>query len=314
MKPGIANLNKAKLNSLLVNKTLVSSATVCLSLAVLATMAYKGWGQISGFEWRINYWALVVAFLLYSLALFLAVLGWHLMFRGIAGSNGFWQDAKIYVVSNVARRLPGGLWGIASRVYLYKLEGFSEMITLAVLVMEAFVITLANLLTIPFFAPFLPLGQGFSLSWLIWLLALAGIVFLLHPRILKALFGMIVRRFMREGDLPLKPIGFGTFALWVPIYIGIWLLGGTVAFSIASSIYPIEIEYLPAVIAAWLAAGILSTVVYFFPSGLGITELTLAAVLSVYVPSPVAVASALALRVFLTAYETLWALAVLKRL
>src|SRR3989337_2732647 len=97
-----------------------------LSFAVILFMIWNGWSQIPDVNWNIDFRLVALAFLLHSLLLLAATFGWHLIFKQMAGSDELARDMRVYVISNAAKRLPGGLWGAASRVYLSKRGGVPE--------------------------------------------------------------------------------------------------------------------------------------------------------------------------------------------
>lgn len=298
---------------LLGNKSrLVGVFIVAASLVGLAVFGYRSWESVPDVNWTISYSSLLIGFLLYSLTLAATVLGWHLVFDRVAGSRDFRRDAKIYVLSNAAKRLPGGIWGIAGRVYLYKQDGYDEAIVLVAVAVELFAIAAAALVMLPVFAALLPSLQWSYSSWIVWILALVFVFGTLHPRSSTAILNFVTRKLTRGPVETVRRIEVRALLAWLVVYVFVWLLGGGVTFSIVGGLYPVPIDYLPGVVGSWVAAGTMSLLVYFLPGGLGVMELTLSVLLSHFVPAPIAIAGAFGVRIFLTVSELVWALVFLK--
>jgi len=94
------------------------------------------------------------------------------------------------------------------------------------------------------------------------------------------------------------------------IYCLAWVLGGFDLYLLANAIYPVSPQLLPAVIGAWAAAGAVSFVASYLIQGMGVTEVTLAALLSRFLPLPVSIVVVILFRLLLTVSEVGWALLV----
>jgi hypothetical protein len=88
----------------------------------------------------------------------------------------------------------------------------------------------------------------------------------------------------------------------------VWLLGGAMLFSIVSIFAPVDVSHLPFVIGAWTLVGVISVLLFFSPSNLGITEVGISLLLSSFLPGSIAVVAALFVRVTTISFELVWAL------
>jgi hypothetical protein len=135
-------------------------------------------------------------------------------------------------------------------------------------------------------------------------LLIAGILIFifLNPKIL----GWLFKRAKIGKEIKIK---FRSLVLWVFSYSIIWILGGSIVFMLAKAMYQnILIENWSYVIGSWTLVGILSTVMFFFPSNLGVTELGLTLLLSQIMPASLAVVLSIMSRIALILFELLWAI------
>jgi hypothetical protein len=85
-----------------------------------------------------------------------------------------------------------------------------------------------------------------------------------------------------------------------------WVGGGVLLWLLINAISPIGLELLPMIIGIWGAAGAVSLSIGIGIQGLGLREVTLAALLSLIISPITAIIVALAFRLVLTIGEFLW--------
>jgi hypothetical protein len=276
-----------------------------LCFSILGYGLYKNWTALAAFQWEINYLQVALSFILYTFDLTLAVSGWSLIVSKLAGVSNFRKNLKIYCYSNIASRLPGTVWYIISRAYLYEQQGIAKSVISIGSLLEMVLIILSGVFTYFLFLPFLsPISALRNPLPLIAILLLG--LLLTHPAIL----GAILQRFARGKAL--HDLRYQDTLVWLGIYVVVWIVGGLVLFSAVNVFYPLPLTQLPGVIGAWTLSGVAASLVFLSPSGLGIRELTLSFLLSHYIPTPLAIVVALGTRVGLTVYEAFWAVVALK--
>ena len=283
----------------------VSAVIFALCFSILGYSLYKNWTALAAFQWRINYLQVAISFIFYTFDLALAVWGWSLIVSKLAGFSDFRKNLKIYCYSNIASRLPGTVWYIIGRAYLYKQQGIAKSVISIASLLEMVLIISSGILTYFLFLPFLsPISALRNPLPLIALLLLG--LLLTHPVTLEA----ILQRFARAK----APYGlrYRDTLAWLGIYIIVWIVGGLVLYSAVNVFYPLPLTQLPGIIGAWTLSGVAASLVFFSPSGLGIRELTLSFLLSYYIPTPLAIVVAVGMRVGLTVYEAFWAVVALK--
>ena len=283
----------------------VPAVIFALCFSVLGYSLYKNWTALAAFQWKINYFQMALSFIFYTFDLTLAVLGWSLIVSKLAGFSNLRKNLKIYCYSNMARRLPGTVWYIIGRAYLYEQQGIAKSVISIGSLLEMVLIILSGIFAYFLFLPFLsPISALRNPLPLIAILLLG--LLLTHPAILRA----ILQRFA-QAKAP-DNLRYRDTLAWLGIYIVVWVVGGLVLYSAVNVFYPLPLTQLPGVIGAWTLSGVAASLVFLIPSGLGIRELTLSFLLSHYIPTPLAIMVALGMRVGLTVYEAFWAAVALK--
>lgn len=234
--------------------------------------------------------------LIYGLNLTIAIGAWALIIGSVSGYWRTFEHLRIYCITTITRRLPGAVWHILGRVVLYERLGVPRGLTAVAGGLEFAAIILAGLLVMIVTWPLMLGGQ--TLDPALLLASLAVCALLLNPPLVRYL----IRRFGRAGGA--APVRYREVMLWVSVFAVVWALGGLQLFVIVRAVTPLPLSALPAMIGVWSAAGIASTVFFsFLPFGLGATELTLASLLSPFVPPAEALLIALVMRVMLTLSE-----------
>ena len=82
-------------------------------------------------------------------------------------------------------------------------------------------------------------------------------------------------------------------------------MGGILFFAILGIFQTLSLNHLPAVIGTWTVAGTASMLTIFLPSGFGITEVTITALLGRLTPAGVALLAALSARLLITVLDML---------
>lgn len=249
---------------------------------------------------RIGLRMFVVSGLIYMLDLALALLGWGWIIGTLSRLWDWGQHFRIYCITAITRRLPGTMWYMVGRVVMYEQLQVPRAQTLVGSGLE-FAMTIVGGLVLAIVTwPIALSGQTIHPIWFIGGLLLSAI--LLNPPFLRAL----MRRLSpRSGALDLR---YRHLIGWVLLYALVWLVGGGILFVLATTIHPLPISTLPAVIGIWAASGFVSLVFSFIPFGLGVQELALSALLTPYMGSHEAIITALLMRGVLTINEALWAL------
>lgn len=272
--------------------------TAAFSAALLGYLVYRERDVLLNHTWTIDWRPLLPATVLFGLGLFIATLIWADLMAAFGSGVSARLHIRYYCLSHLAKRLPGTVWYVVGRGYLYRQEGESaRLVTLASGVELAVAVVSGALVSLAFLA-----GSTLTLQrgelWVLLVLLALGLA-LMHPAVL--------RRILARLSLADVPWRYGRMLRWIGLYALIWLAGGVILFCFANAVYTLAWPDLPYVIGVWSLIGVLSVTVFLLPSNLGFTEVGLSLLLSQVMPGPFAVIVALIARVMLIGFDLLWA-------
>jgi uncharacterized membrane protein YbhN (UPF0104 family) len=287
-------------------KNAVVAAGLGLSFLVIGKIVYRNWSQFQAFSWQLNPWPLAGAAVALVFAFGLNTATWYLISRAFGSQLGFWKDVEIYSFSTVVRRLPGAIWQIAGRTYLYHQAKTTLAVPLwgslweyVVQISSGVLLLALSLALSPQFRTGFPGG-----AW--WLLLLIPVGwFLLRPQDVVSLAKLVSSRVNSQPNLTRQSV-----SMWVALYLLSWVLGGAILYFLLSALAPQSWASLPICVGLVATSGVLAILAAPIPGGLGIREISLVLLLGLYVPSPVAVAGSVLLRLWIFVGEALLALLV----
>ncbi|MBN1658749.1 MAG: flippase-like domain-containing protein [Anaerolineae bacterium] len=283
-------------------RTTIGYLVGAAAILAMAIYVYRHWETLVEANLTFNFrWLALSLVLMVPVGIVPSFL-WGRIMRDGLGVRLSWQaGCEVWFFSQLTRYLPGGVWSYLSRVYLCGELGVAAATTTFSLLVEMLLILITQvtvfLVTLPFWSE-----RPTALYWTLFVIPLG--LGVLHPGVVRRVLGWIARR---GGAAPTVHTELG--ALRVPVMLAGYTtaaLGGGVAFyCLVRAIYPAPPSLLPALAGM---VNISATVGFLFlvaPSGLGVREGTLAFLLSLYLPAPVAVAISLASRVWLIVAEAL---------
>ncbi|MBL7200623.1 MAG: hypothetical protein ISS56_10765 [Anaerolineae bacterium] len=245
-----------------------------------------------------RYGRLAWTFVAYTASIGAIAVGWHLVMRHLGGERRFAVNAKIYVSTLAARRLPGTLWYIAGRAVLYRRLGtpvrlcsIASGIEVILSIVSGLMVGAPALLSRAEASPF-QVAIGVVIE-------LAGLC-LLHPKVLRWLLARS-GHFVEPGELTVLRVGS-----WIVAYVAMWISGGLMAYSVVSALYPVSLSAMPLTVSLWSLTGVISYLAFLLPSNLGLSEITLSLLLSRIFPLPITVTAAILIRVLTTAVDIVW--------
>lgn len=228
-------------------------------------------------------------------------ISWHVITKFLKLGISLKSNIYIWVVSNLSRYLPGGIWQYPSRILLLS----SNNVTKTTSTFAVFIESLLNLLVgllIVFLASFLwkPI---FELNQLLAFV----IIILIILATLLVLF--VLKKFIFKTML----IKLGAFTNISPIWIGPlfllffvqYLIPGSVLYLLVNNIEAMPISQLPIFVGIYTFSWMAGYITFFAPSGLGVQDVSIAALLSIFVPFPVAGAIAILLRAIMLVSEAM---------
>jgi len=204
------------------------------------------------------------------------------------------------MASMLAKYIPGGVWTPAARVAaIERLTGETATATiLASILIEAILSAISGIVVFVI-----------SLIWvrnvdapLIPILLFAVVcVAILHPRIFRPLTARLLRPF---GLPPLEPLPFPTMAALFGFYCCTWLIGGlSLYFLIRSLGTPPHLTTIPFLGGTAAIGAIVAVLAIFAPSGLGVREASMYALLIAVTSDPTALGATILNRLTITVVE-----------
>jgi uncharacterized membrane protein YbhN (UPF0104 family) len=276
-----------RLRGLSWRRLLTGVFSVILFGYLFVTLA-ANWQALLQYEWRVNPLYLAASMGAYIVSLLLGAFTWHLTVWSMDQKVPYRKNTKFYLRSNVAKRLPGLVWYALSRLYLYEREGVAKSVITVALTLELISLIAGGLLayvtTLWSNATAIAAIQQW---WLILPLAgLAAVV--IRPQSLYAVVNWILAK--RGHPAIHEQASRGDLVKLILLQGGGWLTGGLFIYFLTVGIYPdLGWSQLIGVVNSWTGAGLVGYITLLVPLGLGLKEVTLAYLLSAFVPWPVAV-------------------------
>lgn len=283
----------------------LSVAVVTASHLFLAYTIFRGWDTLRDQLGQLNYWLLGVALLAYPLGFVPTLWGWHSIMVRVGGCRDIRTNVRLYSLSCLPRRIPGSIWHITSRLVMYRRCRVSYGTTLAAMAMETTSLVLSGLIIYALSLLLTPAQINPKLrGGAIIALALSVAALVWTPVLSQGLRWLLARLGVSE-TVDIRAVQvlrmLGVFSL-------AWVGGGIVLYILVAGVTPLLIGRMPVLIGVWGAAGAISLVSGLLMHGMGLREITLAVLLSAYVPLSVAVVVSTLFRLVLTLGELTWAL------
>lgn len=271
---------------------------------VVAAIVAEG-DRISSINWRFSPgW---LAFCLICLIAFemCHIEIWRFMMRSLGGEIEPRRARAIWSTTLLARYVPTSMLMALGRVALAEREGVSKRITLASIVYELALTVITSLAMSVYLVLKLDWFDAHEyLRWLTIAIPLVGLV-CLHPAIFHRVADAVFKRMGRD-PLPLS-LGFGKVLVFALAYFVSFIIAGCSVWAMAHVLHPLGPDDTAAAIASYGLGYIAGVIAFVIPGSLGAREAGIALGLSLVVPGPVAVATAIAVRLLQMGVEVLYA-------
>ena len=282
---------------LLLQIVLLTAMVVFLTVEVRSS-----WGDLKPRLEEIDYTHVVAAATILASYYLIFVVGWVLILRALDMRIGYADAVGAEMLSMLAKYIPGGVWTPAARVVAAKRLGLPAGPVLASVGYEAGLSAISGVIV---FALALSYAPAVDLPVPLWLIIgfAALLVVLLHPRI----YGPAADRLLKRlGDEPIPRLPMHSTLGVLGFYGVTWLIGGLalrqMALAFGADVPLSAISYLG---GASALGAIVAVLVVFAPSGLGVREGAVYALLLAYVDPATALVVVALNRVLLTAVEAL---------
>lgn len=238
-----------------------------VSLGFMTWLLYDQWSRIRALQLHVDPAMMAIAFAGLIVLFFLDAYGWHLIICALGHQPKAPQSIRIWMVSSLARYLPGGVWGYLSRAALCSEQGIPLASSSLGLYLETLLL-MASSLAVGF--PALLFVSGLPINPLSATLFWIGLSLLLHPRIV-ALTRYLPGRPGRLFASVSLPSARRTFLLYV-YYLVFWILFDAVFVCFVHAIYPLPMQAWIPVGAGFSMSFLVGFLVVFVPGGIGIRE------------------------------------------
>jgi glycosyltransferase 2 family protein len=283
-------------------KRLMIIVALMASALFMGYNLYTNWKKLCDYHWRFDFYYLFLATVALVLAFMSNVGGWSFIINRLGGTSSFRENMEIYCLAAHGKRIPGLVWYVAGRIYLYERVGVPASVTVQASLWEIILQMLSGLAIYIVFWPLYREGQYRSFNYFL-LAAIPLLLLTFSPTAFKHLLRR-VRQIKWERKIVQVDWSVKTF--WFIIYFLGGLAGGSILYFLTKAVSSATPSSLLPVCWGFVAlSGAISSLTFFLPSGAGVREVSLSLLLSSYVPLPVAIALSLLFRVWILVGETI---------
>jgi glycosyltransferase 2 family protein len=264
----------------------------------------KDWNTIQNYPWQLHWTLLGMTALLHVLAITTMFFSWYFIILRLANKNNWRLDIKIYSLSLLARRIPLPIWYVGSRVVLYQGEGISSSIVMTATALEIALIALSGIvcyiLLLPWYAyTQLNLWQPLAFGAGVFILAM-----MIRPGLLVDLVNLLLR-ILKRPPIP-SFIHRRDLFVWFFLYLATWFFDGLGLYFTVAAFLPQPPSAI-SVIGVATITSLVAILTMLLPTGFGLKEITMGALLGAWIPVAAGVLLSLVYRLNHTLIETLLA-------
>lgn len=290
-------------------KRQLSIVVVCVAILSWIWFLYQQFSTLQGYDWQITSSMFLISCLCAALYFGGLAIGWTLLLKNISGIGTAFplaQGIRVWLLSMITRYIPGNIWHILSRVALAGRLNVSKAHVLTSSTVEQVLVLLGTLIlfivTLPGWT-IIPNDTQFGPIILLILLTLPLGLLALHPRV----FGRILIWMSIRFNQPMLAweYTYRDLLLVLAIYAIANLCAGLSLVTVLSGLTTLHLQDLPLILGSAALAWTIGYLSFLTPSGLGVREGVLTALLAQIYPLPVAIVASLLFRVVSTLGELL---------
>jgi uncharacterized membrane protein YbhN (UPF0104 family) len=279
-------------------------AVIAACFYYVIALLWNNYDRLATHEYRLRWLPLVVSFPLAIVYLLVRGYVWHLIVRRMVGRYPLRHDLTSWMSSLVGKYLPGKVFLLFGRIYLYRGHGASATHVGAAFLVEACCSTLA-MLTVFGVAAVHQQTNSLIALWPAMMGVAGALIVMTHPAVLR--FGInTARRLLRKPPIELQ-LAWRNVLVWTFLICLGWLVLGAGFYLLLWSLVDLPGSLYLYVTGAFAVAGVIGVLVLFAPSGIGVREGVMTFVLSQVMTSELAAAAAIVSRIWITLAEALCA-------
>ncbi|NJK78854.1 MAG: flippase-like domain-containing protein [Chloroflexaceae bacterium] len=262
---------------------------------------YRDREQFAAIDWsHFSPGWLVVSSLVQFAGLLTALLGWRYVLYQFGYRISFRRHFKIYTLSNLAKKLPGAVWHIVGRTYMYRQDGGNEIQVSVTTVSEIVVFGLAGVI-VAFLMMLMPSSPPIEMP--VWVMG--GVLLLVAMLVPSPLFRRALNWLNRGSDAPFQ-LRWQHLAVWLAINIVTIALGGVTLFCFAYAMGRVDYGALVGLTQGWALLVAVGTLFAWIPGGGNLLFGVMMVFLSTMMPAPEALVLLVAWRLWTTLNEVVW--------
>jgi glycosyltransferase 2 family protein len=290
-------------------KRFLRIAGIIIPLGAWAFFLFKQLDQLQAHEWEVSMPGLIGSLFLGTIYFLIMALGWAFLLYNMAGIKKMaalttFQAMRAWLLTIMSRYLPGNVWHIFSRMAFADKLNVGKAQILSSSTMEQGLAVIGAMLIAAFSLPFWPLAAipqawlpNFILLTCLFLLGLA----LLHPRILGPIIRWAAFR-LHKPELNWN-FEYKTIIKFVLIYALAAFFAGLALVAVMAGLGEFRATDMIFIIGSSALAWVVGYLSFITPSGLGVREGVLTALLALVYPLPIAIVASLLFRVVCTLGE-----------
>lgn len=291
------------------SKLVLRFAGIILPLGAWAFFLFKQLDQLHAHEWKISMPGLMGSLFFGTVYFLVMALGWALLLYNMAGikkvaSLPIVKAMCAWLLTIMSRYLPGNVWHVLSRMAFADKLNVGKAQILSSSTIEQALAVIGTMLLAAVSLPFWPLAAmpqewvpNFILLMAFFLLGLA----VLHPRILGPFLRWAASR-LHKPELDWK-FEYSTIIKFVSIYALAAFFVGLALVAVMAGLGEFKATNMIFLIGSSALAWVIGYLSFITPSGLGVREGVLTALLALVYPLPIAIVASLLFRVVCTLGE-----------
>ena len=248
------------------------------------------------YDWRTKWEVILLALALSIGGRIVAGVIWADIMNRLGSNVPLLSHIQHYCTARILRRIPGKIWFIVGRGYLYSQDGDSFGLVAIASAIE-FAITLLSGVIVVLFTISYAIFDLSNPAYYVSLAAIAGFSILcIHPRTIAWLV-------KRAGLADVPNLSYGTLLKWLVSYMIIWVIGGLMLYLVANIVIDVPYLHIGYIIGSWCLISIFSLVTIAIPTNLGINDIGLGLLLMSILPSSLAAVIAVLFYLLALLYE-----------
>ncbi|MBF0225192.1 MAG: flippase-like domain-containing protein [Desulfobacterales bacterium] len=284
----------------------ISGVVIILAFCFIARYLYLNWNEVKNFNWHINYSFLCLSMIFLCVPFIMMAFGWYFILIMLKCRVNAWDCVRIYVLSQLARYIPGKIFMFIGRVIMAEKMGVKKTVSSISVFVEAILSTSGAFFAILILYMF---SSKIRIEWInpfytafIIIIGLAA----LNPKLIKYVLIFLLKN-KEILDFDWLDFKYYKILLMSTFYTIQWILVGISFYFFVSAILGqmISPKYFFDTACLFLISWLIGFLSFITPGGIGVREAILTAGLQSLVPVYLAGVIAISSRIWFTVGELL---------